>query len=326
MSATAILSAPGVDLDRPVLICGVGRSGTSLLQSMLNAHPELCFPPETHFFRRFVAHHRTRGELERAGVSAFQRQLEGDEYFERAELSAAELLDPERERGLDLARVYRRLLRAYTTREGKSRVGDKDPLSIEHLDSLHANFPAAYVLHVVRDPRDVLLSRTKAAWSAGRPWWMHALISREQLRRGRRLGRKLFGARYLEIHYEELIARPEETLRRICEHVAIPYDACMLEFSASAARLVDQRELSWKKETLGPLLSSNSGKWRAELSPFQIRWTQAVCTEYFSQLGYQRAEGPLELSAAERVTGALAPVLRAAASVAYYLRRRLAGG
>ena len=60
MSASSQCERLRVDLERPVLVCGIGRSGTSLLQSMLNAHHDLCFPPETHFFRRFVAEHRTR--------------------------------------------------------------------------------------------------------------------------------------------------------------------------------------------------------------------------------------------------------------------------
>lgn len=40
------MSAPLVE---PILICGVGRSGTSLLQSMLDAHPAAAFAPETCF-------------------------------------------------------------------------------------------------------------------------------------------------------------------------------------------------------------------------------------------------------------------------------------
>jgi len=35
----------------PIFIVGVGRSGTSLVQSMLNAHSKIAFPPETHFVR-----------------------------------------------------------------------------------------------------------------------------------------------------------------------------------------------------------------------------------------------------------------------------------
>jgi len=177
----------------------------------------------------------------------------------------------------------------------------------------------------VRDPRDVVLSRTKAAWSAGRPWWAHALVAREQLRRGRALGPALLGERWMELRYEELIASPEETLRSVCAHCGLDFDAAMLDFGASAARLVDERELQWKREVLGPLLAANSGKWRQGLSPLQVRWVEAVCRESFEELGYLRAEPGTALPAGQRALVGAAPRARAATSLAYGLRGTLGG-
>ena len=39
----------------PIFIIGVGRSGTSLLQSMLNSHSKIAFTPETHFIRSYMS-------------------------------------------------------------------------------------------------------------------------------------------------------------------------------------------------------------------------------------------------------------------------------
>ena len=312
-----------VDAERPVVICGVGRSGTSLLQSMLNAHPELCFPPETHFFRRYVATARVRRRWERLGATALQAVLDSDEDFLRAGLDAESLLRPESGRGLNTARVFRRLLKRVAARAGKSRVGDKDPRSLDHLAAWKREFPAARVVHVIRDPRDVLLSRTKAAWSAGRPWWAHVMICKEQLRRGRKLGRQLFGEAYLEVRYERLIADPDAVLRRICEHIDVSFDACMLEFGESAKQLVDGREMSWKKETLGPLLSNNMEKWRTELSGFQVRMTERVVRECFHDLGYVEDQARAALSISEHLALGCAPLLRFGAAAAFDLRRAL---
>lgn len=301
---TASATSIAVDLERPVFIIGVGRSGTSLLQSMLDAHPDLAFTPETHFYRRYVADVVQRTKLEGRGVLAFMRLIETDAEFARAGVPMEALVD----RGdlLDLEEVFRRLLERAALIRGKCRVGDKDPRNIDYLPALARSFPQALVLHVVRDPRDVVLSRTKAAWSAARPWWVHPLIYREQLRRGRRLGPRLFGPRYLELAYEDLISSPAEALHRVCEHVGLDYSPEMLEFGESARRLVDERELQWKKETLGPLLARNSGKWREGLSSAQVSFTEAVCREAFEQLGYERAGGsfsPWHLAAPLLVPG-----------------------
>ena len=89
------MSAPevrAVDVERPVVICGVGRSGTSLLQSMLNAHPELCFPPETHVFRRYVANAAARRRYESLGPLALQAALQADADFARAGIEAGDFV------------------------------------------------------------------------------------------------------------------------------------------------------------------------------------------------------------------------------------------
>ena len=39
----------------PIFIVGVGRSGTSLLQAMLNAHSKITFTPETHFIKSYLS-------------------------------------------------------------------------------------------------------------------------------------------------------------------------------------------------------------------------------------------------------------------------------
>ncbi len=312
-----------VDVERPVVVCGVGRSGTSLLQSMLNAHPDLCFPPETHFFRRYVARRASRKHYERLGVSAFEAVLAADEDFARAGTDAHELLAPESGRGLDLGRVFRRFLSRYARGEGKTRVGDKDPRSLDELAAWKAEFPGARVVHVVRDPRDVLLSRTKAAWSADRPWWAHVLICKEQLRRGRAAGRAAFGDAYLEVRYEELIADPGAHLARVADHVGVDYDDRMLDFGDSARRLVDAREMSWKKETLGPLLRGNRDKWREGLTPFQVRLVERVARESFEELGYAEDTARADLRFVERLVLAGAPVLGLGAAAAFDLRRAL---
>lgn len=277
-----------VDVDRPILICGVGRSGTSLLQSMLNAHPSIAIPAETHFFRRHVAPRRTREKIELVGVNALVQKLRSDELFARINISPEDAVSGEQDGALDLLRVYRNMLELCAERDGKQRVGDKDPRNLDFLPELATAFPDAAVLHIIRDPRAVVHSRMRAAWSAGRPWRSHALIAQEQLRRGRRNGHALFGSRYLEIRYEDLVTEPVETLSLVCAHVDVPFDPAMLDFGSSARKLVAKEEMSWKKETLGPLLSNNGAKWREGLEPAQVAFIEGICIEAFDNAGYER--------------------------------------
>ncbi len=309
-------SKRAVDVRRPVFIAGVGRSGTSLLHSMLNAHPDVAFPPETHFFRRYVARGRTRRAVAAGTVADLRATLAADHDLRRASVDLDDLLAGERDGSVDTARVFEALLAAVARRSGKARVGDKDPRSIDHLRAIAAVFPDALVLHVIRDPREVLLSRTKAEWSKGRPWWQHALLAEDQLRTGRRLGPKLFGDRYLEVRYEALVSAPEHVLGEVARHIGVVYSPTMLDFSASAASLVDARERSWKKETLGPLLQGNREKWRVGLAPRQVRFVEEVSVEAFERLGYERSLGT---PAGAHATGV--GLARRASRAVFWLRR-----
>ena len=272
----------------PTFVVGVGRSGTSLLQSMLHAHPDITFLPETHFFRRYVAKKLTRRWYETLGPKRFLGVLENDDYFKRAGILANDLLKPylESSRAFNLVDCYTRLLRQELGRRGTSVVGDKDPRNIDYIESLHEFFPNSSLLHIVRDPRDVLYSRLMAKWSSGRPYWINVFTYDVQMRQGCVYGNTLYGDRYLEIRYEDLISMPEETLGRVCRHLGLSYSTDMLAFESAARELVHFSEMDWKKNTIGPLLKDNSGKWMGQLSLQQITLTEHLCVDWMQRFQY----------------------------------------
>lgn len=309
---------------KTVFIVGVGRSGTSLLQSMLHAHQDVVFLPETHFFRHYIARPYTRWGHQRGGVKLFRSMLASDEEYQRADIPEEELLAPflKGTQSFNLSLVYARLLRLYREREQVSLIGEKDPRLIDYLPQLRYVFPEARILHIVRDPRDVLLSRMNADWSAGRPDWLHVMTYRAQIVRGRHQGRRSFGARYMEVRYEELLAEPERVLRNVAMHVGFAYSDEMLAFQQSAGELVHESERAWKIETMGPLLRDNIGKWQNGLTDWQVQLTEHVCSEAFDWFGYERAEDTMELSRAQCTALQLAPIVGAGFEYLYALACR----
>ncbi len=307
----------------PVFVVGVGRSGTSLIQSMLHAHPEIAVLPETHFFRKYLARPLNRWRHELAGAEAFRRTLLDDDEYQRVEIPAHETLIPflNGGRALDLCEVYTRLLRLYRVREETTVVGEKDPRLIDYLPKVKRAFPDARIVHIVRDPRDVLLSRRNAEWSSGRPDWIHALTYHAQITRGRTDGRRTFGEGYMEIRYEDLVMRPEETLRAVAEHVGVGYTDAMLAFQESAEALVGEKERDWKAETTGPLLQDNTEKWRGRLSPWQIRLTERACAPAFDWFGYETAGEDIGLSRAWEYLLRIVPITGKGFEYAYSIAR-----
>ena len=264
-----------------IFICGVGRSGTSLLQSMLGSHSKVTFLPETAFIRRFIATHALQKAYERGGINLVFELLQEDYRVGQIGIDLKRIFAPfwrSREKFSEVA-VYNRILAACFRDTQSKYVGDKDPRLIEYLPLLNRNWPNAHVIHLVRDPRDVLVKKKRAIWSSGRPSLQHVFANRVQLRLGKKTGKMLFGNRYQEVFYERLIADPKIVLNSICERLEISFEPNMLDFSRTAASLVNSFEMPWKLETLGPLLSENCEKWKEELSSFEIVMSEVACKE-----------------------------------------------
>ena len=267
-----------------VAIVGVGRSGTTLLMSMLNAHPEVTFPPEFHFINQHLAK-EPKATLDEAVL-----RLQNDTRFQRLQLDLDEVIRPFKgERPFSMPALYQEILQYYAQQQNVKIIGDKAPKYVEYLPTIKHIFPKAKIIHLIRDPRDVYLSRTKAAWSSDRSDILQFLAYRSQYNLGRHQGPQLFGTNYMEVQYENLLLQPAVELKKICQMLDIAFANDMLQFSKSAKQLVASDEMSWKKEVLGPLLTNNMNKWEKELTPKQIARIETACTPTFQDGLYAKA-------------------------------------
>ena len=288
-------------MNKLLFVVGVGRSGTSLLQSMFASNPAVCYLPETSFIRRYLVTGRLGKVYATGGKKAVYEVLAGDDVFKRVGVNEVELIE-----GVDgEPRHYEKEIfcRLARVRCGDSLawVGDKDPRLVEFLPLLPELASKVAVIQVIRDPRDVLLSKKKAAWSRNAHVWKHIFANRVQLGLGRQFGMDILQDEYHELIYEDLIAEPEKVLCSLCDAIGVPFDAKMLNFGEAARDLVANDEVSWKKETFGPLLATNKEKWKAGLSTREIALTELCCRQAFDIAGYQYSESYKNLSWLDRL-------------------------
>lgn len=272
-----------------IFIVGVGRSGTSLLMTLLNGHSEIAFTPETHFLRFYFGDDTIKRHFESKGAQIFKSILEKDNYFERLNISAADLLQPyiNGQKKFDLHDVYLEILDQYLARKGKQFIGDKDPRYFDYLPTVKAVCPDAKIIHIYRDIRDVVASKMKAEWSAHRPYWVNAVISQMQMKRGRGLAKTLFGQNVYELSYESLVSNPTEALTNLLAFLDLKFEPEMLNLKKSASELVDENEMQWKDNTFKPIQNSNFEKWRKTLTTSKIRAIEIICKDWFKELGYE---------------------------------------
>jgi hypothetical protein len=306
-SASSRLS-PAPDRELPIpFIVGCPRSGTTLLRLMLDAHPLIAIPPETHFIIDLLdldpADPEVRMHFFRATVQGprwMDFHLDADTFRQHLEAIEPFTIDA----GL---RVFYRL---YADRRGKPRWGDKTPEYGSHMARISDLLPAARFVHVVRDGRDVACSLRTVWWGPGDHFEAHASFWHARVTECRRQG--ALCPYYYEVQFETLVHEPETTIRKVCQFLELPYSALMLEYHRTAAErmaelsdtlrpdgtVIGRREdrLRIHERTQHPPDRDRVGRWRSELTARQIERVQQVAGPLLSELGYELYERPPELA------------------------------
>jgi hypothetical protein len=196
--------------DRPIFIVGSPRSGTTLMRSIVDAHPAICCPAwETGLFVHFDA-------VVNGDVAAI---LKKDATFP---LSRHDLIDW-------LRRCADDLLSQFVSKVNKPRWAEKTPAHVFHMDLIKEVFPGAQFVHMIRNGRDVVRSLQNMSfapreirWSCRR--WV------DSVKAGRASGERLPREQYHEVRYEDLIRDPRPTVESLCRFLGEPYLPQMLAF------------------------------------------------------------------------------------------------
>ncbi|MBN1669741.1 MAG: sulfotransferase [Kiritimatiellae bacterium] len=194
----------------PFFIVGCPRSGTTLLQVLIDEHPDIAIPPESFVFQRFGELFDAYGSLaDPANLRLLVKDLLADARIWDWGLDVTpdsfcgQLRDPSVAGVLDL------LFSLYARGQGKTRWGDKTPHHALCLQRIRAVFPAAKFIHLVRDGRDVAESMSRIFIGpisvygiAGR--WRRFVLACHAFKQ------TLPAEDFLEVRYEDLVHGPDE--------------------------------------------------------------------------------------------------------------------
>jgi hypothetical protein len=303
-----------------VFLVGCLRSATTLLQRIVNAHPEIAVIHETQWVPRW--YERRIGLTPDGHVTPeLLRELFEHRRFGRLQLEPAAVAgllgdgEPPHYRQF-VSDVFELHGRA----QGKRLVGEKSPGYVRHIATLDELWPEARFIHLIRDGRAVCLSArawSKAERILGRfPTWAEdevvtaALWWEWHVRLGRDAGLPLGEDRYLEISYEGLVADPEAECARMCAFLAVDYDGAMLRFHEGRTR--SRPGLSAKAAWLP--VTPGLRNWSSQMPADDVERFEATSGPLLGELGYPRAvpsPGEEAIERAERLRREFADSLRA---------------
>ena len=189
----------------PIFVVGCPRSGTTLLRVILDSHPSISCGPESRFL------YGMRGIEERNWSTLVGFGLSLDEWH------------------ANVRSLFEAFHRRYADHQGKARWADKSPdyaLMLDYVDTL---YPRSQIVHIVRDPRDVIdawrrFYGVKSVPRAARAWVRYVRSAHE-------FAVNHPADRVLELRYEDLVRQPEETLRALFAWLGEPWDDEVLHFA-----------------------------------------------------------------------------------------------
>lgn len=265
----------------PVFVAGMPRSGTTLLSTMLDAHPDISIAPETHFFTKSPAPMANASATVRDQTMTFLRQEPGvqDMDFSPTEWKEIRTLAGPEARPVDL---FAALVRTYAARSGASVWGEKTPDHLAHVPDMAEAFPSAAFVVITRDPRDVYLSQQSMAWNRDTivetAWtWRRYAMATERYR-------SQYAGRFIDVRYEDVLRDPMSNLTKICDLLDLPFDPAMLDFHEHADPAISAEP--WKTKSREPVDPSNTQKWRTRLSPARQWVIQLAAGRAMNAFGY----------------------------------------
>jgi protein-tyrosine sulfotransferase len=273
--------------NQPFFVLGSGRNGSTMLNRMLNMHPNLFLPSEQGFLGNSIIKFKLYNFL-------IWRDL--------MKIIAGELLlvtgshtwnfSPE-EVFADLNGIDDRSLQSvidliYSTYGNKNKSfkiwGDTTPLNTFYLPEIHSAFPQAKYIFLLRDGRDVVASYKKGGEYLGdlidpnnaATHWLESIAKYDWIKEK---------VNVLLVKYEDLVADPESKLKEVCDHLNVEFSKTLLDFyriDLNNPLYLEPQHSNLNK----PVFKSSIGNFKKELNGAELEKVVGMIERQLSRFSY----------------------------------------
>ncbi|MEK6477317.1 sulfotransferase [Catalinimonas sp. 4WD22] len=279
----------------PLFIVSSGRSGTTLLRSILNRTKQIYIPFESDFIARgypYFGHVKNFDDQTLTQTTdLFIRSALGDGW----ELDREDLLEVlKQNHPTSFAQVNHIIYSFYLYHNEieEKTWAIKTPVLIENIDRILKTFPNARIVHLVRDGRDVCISfrnvhkiRSGAEKFGPNSILANALYWIDGLRRIKTYKKK--HNRIFELRYEDVVTAPEQTITQLLDFLHIPFDLSLLSVDNDNDKFFLKKHNTSIHQNIGkPLLRTNIYKYKKQMSKRDRLFYELIANPFLKKYGY----------------------------------------
>ncbi|MFZ4520173.1 MAG: sulfotransferase family protein [Bacteroidales bacterium] len=293
-------------------ILGRPRSGTTLLTTLFNAHPNIRIAPEFPVMLFLYQRFRKVKKWDETTIRSFVDHVF---YFSKFNVRRVENLKFDKEHIVsELLRyqdkgsiqLFLKCINYYAfslyTKEETLWIGDKNPVYSMSANRFRKIFPEAKFICIIRDYRDNFISIKKLAEKEVAVEAPQISLQVGRWRYFTRLFLNLkrrYPEKYYILRYEDLVTDQEATFRSLCEFLAIAYDPSVFDFHKKKEETVDTYGNfiyeKFHENLMKPINTGRMNTWQSVLSPEEVRTADQIAGKYADRLGYRRENNGFNL-------------------------------
>jgi len=280
-----------------LFVVGCARSGTTLLQSLLAAHPAVLSFPETAVFSRLLGGGVMRSfrvETPGRGIVATEADRPPASVHRRTQLAyrrATDLLDKLGRRELErilpirsnstrqFADGFIGVLDRLALDQGKSWWVEKSPENVRFVREILELVPGAKFINILRDGRQNVTALYDMARKYPDRFWVKYRDLDEAIERWNICVRYTRGLldlpEVLLVRYERLVSETEAVVEEVCRFAGLPFRRDMIERRADAASAVVTAREPWKADVLAPMRAAPEDKFNEVFTADQRAYVEA---------------------------------------------------
>lgn len=275
-------------------IVGRGRSGTWLLQSILDHHPQICVTPEAAFMLLLQKKYHRKKHWSKKEDQSFIRDLwKINRVSKWLKLNKDKLGEdisklPAKSNFSDRCKL---VYKNYAQRTGKRNLclfGDKMPTYSLFVEDISKIMPDAKFIHIVREPKDTVISYQNVHFDfnntavLAQRWCVynnHIIAFKQK-----------YPHKFFTLKYEDFLFKPEKKIKDICGFLNIPYNPLMLESYKNPKNILD-----WNEDIASPIKVKKANNWNHRMKMKEALLVDYICGDLAGDFGYDVSDSKIPL-------------------------------